>query len=182
MNEGCAPKHARTRAGVMGVRRGRACAWASSGRTAWTAGSGARTSRTWPASPGSPGRARSPSSSPAGAFPPLCLPSLLRPRQRSYLFSLHMRAASACHHCSGVLLLHGRYLAECGWGPGKRFEGGAVLTQRRYEDDRDEGEWFLYTGSGGRDLSGNKRVTKVRSCDTPMLQQLTPGQPVLSRI
>ena len=31
----------------------------------------------------------------------------------------------------------------------------------RYEDDRDEGEWFLYTGSGGRDLSGNKRVTNV---------------------
>ena len=37
----------------------------------------------------------------------------------------------------------------------------------RYEDDRDEGEWFLYTGSGGRDLSGNKRVTKVQSFDQP---------------
>ena len=36
---------------------------------------------------------------------------------------------------------------------------------RRYEDDKDEGEWFLYTGSGGRDLSGNKRVTKVQSFD-----------------
>ena len=35
----------------------------------------------------------------------------------------------------------------------------------RYEDDKDEGEWFLYTGSGGRDLSGNKRVTKVQSFD-----------------
>jgi E3 ubiquitin-protein ligase UHRF1 len=32
-----------------------------------------------------------------------------------------------------------------------------------YEDDRDEGEWFLYTGSGGRDLSGNKRTNKVQS-------------------
>ncbi len=31
----------------------------------------------------------------------------------------------------------------------------------RYEDDKDEGEWFLYTGSGGRDLSGNKRTSKV---------------------
>jgi E3 ubiquitin-protein ligase UHRF1 len=31
----------------------------------------------------------------------------------------------------------------------------------RYEDDRDEGDWFLYTGSGGRDLSGNKRTAKV---------------------
>ncbi len=30
-----------------------------------------------------------------------------------------------------------------------------------YEDDKDEGEWFLYTGSGGRDLSGNKRTNKV---------------------
>ncbi len=36
---------------------------------------------------------------------------------------------------------------------------------RRYEDDRDEGEWFLYTGSGGRDLSGNKRVSSVQSFD-----------------
>ena len=35
----------------------------------------------------------------------------------------------------------------------------------RYEDDLDEGEWFLYTGSGGRDLSGNKRVTKIQSFD-----------------
>lgn len=36
-----------------------------------------------------------------------------------------------------------------------------ACTQHRYEDDRDEGEWFLYTGSGGRDLSGNKRTNKV---------------------
>jgi len=36
-----------------------------------------------------------------------------------------------------------------------------IQTLCRYEDDRDEGEWFLYTGSGGRDLSGNKRVTNV---------------------
>ena len=34
--------------------------------------------------------------------------------------------------------------------------------RRRYEDDKDEGEWFLYTGSGGRDLSGNKRTNKAR--------------------
>ncbi|KAG5881112.1 hypothetical protein JTB14_024357 [Gonioctena quinquepunctata] len=37
------------------------------------------------------------------------------------------------------------------------FSGG-------YEDDRDEGEEFLYTGSGGRDLSGNKRCSE-QSCD-----------------
>lgn len=34
-----------------------------------------------------------------------------------------------------------------------------------YEDDRDEGEWLLYTGSGGRDLSGNKRTNKEQSFD-----------------
>ena len=26
----------------------------------------------------------------------------------------------------------------------------------------DQGEFFLYTGSGGRDLSGNKRTNKAR--------------------
>lgn len=30
-----------------------------------------------------------------------------------------------------------------------------------YEDDLDNGDWFLYTGSGGRDLSGNRRTNKV---------------------
>ena len=43
--------------------------------------------------------------------------------------------------------------------------GPRLPSMRRYEDDRDEGEWFLYTGSGGRDLSGNKRVTSVQSFD-----------------
>ncbi|XP_075401343.1 E3 ubiquitin-protein ligase UHRF1 isoform X2 [Tenrec ecaudatus] len=33
-----------------------------------------------------------------------------------------------------------------------------------YEDDEDNGEQFMYTGSGGRDLSGNKR-TAEQSCD-----------------
>lgn len=37
----------------------------------------------------------------------------------------------------------------------------SVVLSGGYEDDRDEGEWFLYTGSGGRDLSGNKRTNKV---------------------
>ncbi|KAK9846356.1 hypothetical protein WJX81_002222 [Elliptochloris bilobata] len=41
----------------------------------------------------------------------------------------------------------------------------SVVLSGGYEDDRDEGEWFLYTGSGGRDLSGNKRVTSVQSFD-----------------
>jgi E3 ubiquitin-protein ligase UHRF1 len=46
----------------------------------------------------------------------------------------------------------------------------SVVLSGGYEDDRDEGDWFLYTGSGGRDLSGNKRVTKVGA-------QGTGGQP-----
>ncbi|KAK9800861.1 hypothetical protein WJX73_001980 [Symbiochloris irregularis] len=41
----------------------------------------------------------------------------------------------------------------------------SVVLSGGYEDDRDEGEWFLYTGSGGRDLSGNKRVSNVQSFD-----------------
>jgi len=35
--------------------------------------------------------------------------------------------------------------------------------QGGYSDDIDEGEYFLYTGSGGRDLSGNKRIAKFQS-------------------
>ena len=43
---------------------------------------------------------------------------------------------------------------------------------RRYEDDKDEGEWFLYTGSGGRDLSGNKRTNKARRLRQPYLHHV----------
>lgn len=42
----------------------------------------------------------------------------------------------------------------------------------RYEDDKDEGEWFLYTGSGGRDLSGNKRTSKVPSPPLPLVASI----------
>ena len=41
----------------------------------------------------------------------------------------------------------------------------SVVLSGGYEDDRDEGEWFMYTGSGGRDLSGNKRTNKIQSFD-----------------
>ncbi|KAL3701928.1 hypothetical protein R1sor_019950 [Riccia sorocarpa] len=41
----------------------------------------------------------------------------------------------------------------------------SVCLSGGYEDDEDHGEWFLYTGSGGRDLSGNKRTNKVQSFD-----------------
>ncbi|OVA09685.1 zinc finger protein [Macleaya cordata] len=41
----------------------------------------------------------------------------------------------------------------------------SVALSGGYEDDEDHGEWFLYTGSGGRDLSGNKRTNKAQSFD-----------------
>ncbi|XP_030960364.1 E3 ubiquitin-protein ligase ORTHRUS 2-like [Quercus lobata] len=41
----------------------------------------------------------------------------------------------------------------------------SVTLSGGYEDDEDHGEWFLYTGSGGRDLSGNKRTNKEHSFD-----------------
>ncbi|CAH9074010.1 unnamed protein product [Cuscuta epithymum] len=41
----------------------------------------------------------------------------------------------------------------------------SVVLSGGYEDDEDHGEWFLYTGSGGRDLSGNKRTNKDQSFD-----------------
>ncbi|XP_050425724.1 E3 ubiquitin-protein ligase UHRF1-like [Adelges cooleyi] len=44
----------------------------------------------------------------------------------------------------------------------------SIVLSGGYEDDVDNGDEFLYTGSGGRDLSGNKR-TALQSCD----QQLT---------
>ncbi|KAG2489212.1 hypothetical protein HYH03_012236 [Edaphochlamys debaryana] len=41
----------------------------------------------------------------------------------------------------------------------------SVVLAGGYVDDVDEGSWFLYTGSGGKDLSGNKRTTKDHSSD-----------------
>ncbi|XP_026658537.1 E3 ubiquitin-protein ligase ORTHRUS 2-like isoform X2 [Phoenix dactylifera] len=41
----------------------------------------------------------------------------------------------------------------------------SVALSGGYEDDEDHGDWFLYTGSGGRDLSGNKRTNKNQSFD-----------------
>ncbi|XP_021356809.1 E3 ubiquitin-protein ligase UHRF1-like [Mizuhopecten yessoensis] len=47
-----------------------------------------------------------------------------------------------------------------------REDAGAfsIVLSGGYEDDKDDGEQFTYTGSGGRDLSGNKR-TAEQSCD-----------------
>ncbi|XP_065574297.1 E3 ubiquitin-protein ligase UHRF1-like [Artemia franciscana] len=52
---------------------------------------------------------------------------------------------------------------------GKEKDGAySVVLAGGYEDDEDRGEEFTYTGSGGRDLSGNKR-TAAQSFD----QELT---------
>nr|XP_023024422.1 E3 ubiquitin-protein ligase UHRF1-like [Leptinotarsa decemlineata] len=48
---------------------------------------------------------------------------------------------------------------------GRENDGAySLVLSGGYEDDRDEGVEFFYTGSGGRDLSGNKRCGE-QSCD-----------------
>lgn len=48
---------------------------------------------------------------------------------------------------------------------GRDSEGAySIVLSGGYEDDIDNGEEFFYTGSGGRDLSGNKR-TSEQCCD-----------------
>jgi E3 ubiquitin-protein ligase UHRF1 len=48
---------------------------------------------------------------------------------------------------------------------GRESDGAySLVLSGGYEDDIDNGEEFYYTGSGGRDLSGNKRVNG-QSCD-----------------
>ncbi|XP_044258582.1 E3 ubiquitin-protein ligase UHRF1-like [Tribolium madens] len=48
---------------------------------------------------------------------------------------------------------------------GRENDGAySLVLSGGYEDDIDNGEEFYYTGSGGRDLSGNKRVNG-QSCD-----------------
>lgn len=44
----------------------------------------------------------------------------------------------------------------------------SIVFSGRYKSDIDNGDQFIYTGSGGRDLSGNKG-TALQSCD----QELT---------
>lgn len=47
---------------------------------------------------------------------------------------------------------------------GRESEGAySIVLSGGYEDDVDDGEEFLYTGSGGRDLSGNKRTADQSS-------------------
>ena len=46
----------------------------------------------------------------------------------------------------------------------------SLVLSGGYEDDVDDGEEFTYTGSGGRDLSGNKR-TAPQSSDQELTRQ-----------
>ncbi|XP_057791489.1 E3 ubiquitin-protein ligase ORTHRUS 2-like [Salvia miltiorrhiza] len=49
---------------------------------------------------------------------------------------------------------------------GKAHYGSqSVVISGGYEDDEDHGEWFIYTGSGGKALDGNKRTNKEHSFD-----------------
>ncbi|KAG6459380.1 hypothetical protein O3G_MSEX011347 [Manduca sexta] len=60
---------------------------------------------------------------------------------------------------------------------GRDVEGAySIVLSGGYEDDVDNGNEFTYTGSGGRDLSGNKR-TAEQSCD----QTLTRENKALAR-
>ena len=44
---------------------------------------------------------------------------------------------------------------------GREDEGAySIVLSGGYDDDVDNGEEFTYSGSGGRDLSGNKRTAK----------------------
>ncbi|KAK3914118.1 E3 ubiquitin-protein ligase UHRF1 [Frankliniella fusca] len=50
---------------------------------------------------------------------------------------------------------------------GREDEGAySIVLSGGYEDDVDNGEEFYYTGSGGRDLSGNKRTSEQSSDQT----------------
>lgn len=50
---------------------------------------------------------------------------------------------------------------------GKEREGAySIVLAGGYEDDTDMGNEFTYTGSGGRDLSGNRRTAAQSSDQT----------------
>ncbi|XP_071548103.1 E3 ubiquitin-protein ligase UHRF1-like [Panulirus ornatus] len=73
-------------------------------------------------------------------------------------WKFRLQASEAGVHRPHVAGIHGR-----------ENEGAySIVLSGGYEDDEDNGDSFTYTGSGGRDLSGNKR-TAEQSCD----QQLT---------
>ncbi|XP_023230679.1 E3 ubiquitin-protein ligase UHRF1-like [Centruroides sculpturatus] len=69
-------------------------------------------------------------------------------------WKFRMQASEAGVHRPHVAGIHGR-----------ETDGAySIVLSGGYEDDHDNGDEFFYTGSGGRDLSGNKR-TAEQSCD-----------------
>ncbi|XP_076055411.1 E3 ubiquitin-protein ligase UHRF1-like [Oratosquilla oratoria] len=70
------------------------------------------------------------------------------------LWKFRMQVSEAGVHRPPVGGIHGR--DNCG--------AYSIVLSGGYEDDEDFGDSFTYTGSGGRDLSGNKR-TAEQSCD-----------------
>ncbi|RXG62368.1 E3 ubiquitin-protein ligase UHRF1 [Armadillidium vulgare] len=70
------------------------------------------------------------------------------------LWKFRLQVSEAGVHRPHVAGIHGR----------ENSGAYSIVLAGGYEDDEDRGEEFTYTGSGGRDLSGNKR-TAEQSCD-----------------
>ncbi|XP_027232430.2 E3 ubiquitin-protein ligase UHRF1-like [Penaeus vannamei] len=69
------------------------------------------------------------------------------------MWKFRLQASEAGIHRPHVAGIHGR-----------ENEGAySIVLSGGYEDDEDNGESFTYTGSGGRDLSGNKRTAEQSS-------------------
>ena len=55
---------------------------------------------------------------------------------------------------------------------GRQNEGVySIVISGGYKDDYDEGEEFVYSGCGGRDLSGNKRTANKQSYDQKLSKE-----------
>ena len=72
-----------------------------------------------------------------------------------FLSLLHCQVSESGVHREHVAGIHGR-----------ASEGAySIVLSGGYKDDVDEGEEFTYSGSGGKDLSGNKRTAKQQATD-----------------
>ena len=69
------------------------------------------------------------------------------------LWKFRFQVSEAGVHRPHVAGIHGKS-TDCAY---------SIVLSGGYEDDLDNGEEFFYTGSGGRDLSGNKRTAKQSS-------------------
>ena len=55
---------------------------------------------------------------------------------------------------------------------GREKEGAfSIVFSGGYEGDTDNGEEFTFSGSGGRDLSGNKRTASAQSFDQKLTRK-----------